>query len=66
MRYTLSTALLAGSLLVGMIILLEVGRRIGLRQIARDPDGAHTGLGAIDGALRLPVSPRVRHRCSGF
>jgi len=51
MTYTLYTSLLAGSLLVGMLILLEVGRRIGMRQMSRDPDGAHTGLGAIDGAV---------------
>jgi len=51
MKYTLYTSLLAGGLFVGMLILLEVGRRIGIRQTARDPDGAHTGLGAIDGAV---------------
>jgi hypothetical protein len=51
MTYTLYTSLLAGSLFVGMLILLEVGRRVGLRQTARDPDGAHTGLGTIDGSV---------------
>ena len=51
MQYTLYTSLLAGSLFVGMLILLEVGRRVGVRQLTRDPDGAHTGLGAIDGAV---------------
>ena len=39
MTYTLYTSLLAGSLFVGMLILLEVGRRIGIEQTARDPDG---------------------------
>jgi hypothetical protein len=51
MTYTLYTSLLAGSLFVRMLILLEVGRRIGIGQMARDPDGMHTGLGAIDGAV---------------
>jgi hypothetical protein len=32
MAYTLYTSLLAGSLFVGMVILLEVGRRVGLWQ----------------------------------
>ncbi|HEY7318779.1 MAG TPA: DUF4239 domain-containing protein [Candidatus Binatia bacterium] len=51
MSYTVSDLLLAGSLMFGMIILLEVGRRIGIRQIARDPDGSRTGLAVIDSAV---------------
>jgi len=51
MQYTLYALLLASGLFVGMLIFLEVGRRIGLRQMARDPAGAHTGLGAIDSAV---------------
>src|SRR5215510_412756 len=51
MQYTLDIVLLAGGLFFGMLIFLEVGRRIGLRKIARDPAGADTGLSVIDGAV---------------
>jgi hypothetical protein len=45
------SALFAGSLFLGMLILLAVGRRIGARRLAADPDGARTRLGAVEGAL---------------
>jgi hypothetical protein len=51
MQYTLYALLLASGLFVGMLILLEVGRCLGLRQMARDPAGARTGVGAIDSAV---------------
>ena len=51
MQYTLFALLLASGLFVGMLIFLEVGRRIVLRQMARDPAGARTGVGAIDSAV---------------
>ncbi|WP_295386900.1 DUF4239 domain-containing protein [uncultured Thiodictyon sp.] len=35
----------------GMLILLQVGRRIGRRRLALDPDGASLGIGAVDGAV---------------
>jgi hypothetical protein len=44
-------ALFAGSLFLGMLILLAIGRRIGARRLAADPDGARTRLGAVEGAL---------------
>lgn len=44
-------ALFAGALFLGMLILLSVGRRIGARRLAADPDGARTRLGAVEGAL---------------
>ncbi|MGH8352455.1 MAG: DUF4239 domain-containing protein [Pseudomonas sp.] len=34
-----------------IIALLEIGRRIGERRIRDDPEGAHTGVGAIEGAI---------------
>jgi len=49
MDRVVSAPLFAGSLLVGMLLLLEVGHRLGLRQIARDPEGAATRLGPIEG-----------------
>src|SRR5262245_25566092 len=34
-----------------MVVLQHVGRRIGRRHIASDPEHWHTGFGAVDGAL---------------
>jgi hypothetical protein len=39
------------SILAGTLGTLEVGRRIGVRLMARDPEGAKAGSGAIDGAV---------------
>ena len=41
----------AVALLLGMVLCMEVGLRLGIRKLARDPNGAMTGLGAIDGAV---------------
>ena len=38
-------------LFAGMVVLLEIGRRIGIRRRAEDLDGAAAGLGAVDGAV---------------
>ena len=43
--------LLIGFLFVGMLALLDVGRRIGNRHLAIDPDGARTGVAAVDGTV---------------
>jgi hypothetical protein len=40
----------AAGLFIGMILLLEAGRRIGVRMM-RQPDRAPTGIGAIEGAV---------------
>jgi hypothetical protein len=40
-----------GGLLAGMLVMLEVGRRVGSARIRRDPQGAHEGTGAIEGAF---------------
>ena len=41
----------AGGLFLGMLLLLETGRRIGIRRAAQDPDGAQRGIGAVEGAI---------------
>jgi hypothetical protein len=51
MSYTLYGFLLGGSLFFGMLILIEVGRRIGVRRRAEDPEGARAGFGIIEGAV---------------
>lgn len=51
MSYVSVTLLLTAALFAGMVALLEIGRRIGVRRIAADPEGAKSGTGAIDGAV---------------
>jgi hypothetical protein len=49
--FTLTTALISCGLFLGMMAFMEVGRRIGLRRLAKDPEGARSGVGAIEGAI---------------
>lgn len=42
---------LAVALFLGMLVLLEVGRRIGHRRLERDPGSAGAGAGAVEGAI---------------
>ena len=52
MRYAEQIAVLfSGTLFVGALVLIEVGRRIGLRRLAKDPEGARTGISAVEGSL---------------
>ena len=51
MPYALLAGLLALGVFIGMVILQEVGRRVGHRRLVRDPEGARAGVGAIDGAV---------------
>jgi len=51
MLYALLAGLLALGVFIGMVILQEIGRRVGQRRLARDPEGARAGVGAIDGAV---------------
>ena len=38
-------------LFVGMLLLIELGRRLGQRRLARNLEGARAGLGAVEGAV---------------
>jgi hypothetical protein len=51
MDMILLAALVALGLLFGILVLLEVGRRLGERRIAEDPEGARSGIGAVEGAI---------------
>ena len=51
MYYTLITSLLAISMFFAMLLLLELGRRIGHRRLVTDPEGARAGAGAVEGAV---------------
>jgi hypothetical protein len=39
------------ALFLGMLAMLEIGRRIGLRRIARDPEAAKAGMGPLEGSV---------------
>jgi len=51
MRYSLYLLLLNLGLLCGMLLLFVAGRRIGARDLARDPEGARTGFGALEASV---------------
>lgn len=51
MDRVVSAPLLAVTLFVGMVVLMEVGRRIRLRQIAHGLDGELPGLGPVEAAV---------------
>jgi sulfate permease, SulP family len=51
MDLKLLTILFAAGLLVGMVLLLELGRRLGRRRQGKDEEGAGAGLGAVEGAV---------------
>jgi hypothetical protein len=41
----------AGGMFLGMLLLLETGRFIGLRRFAQDPEGARHRIGVVEGAV---------------
>ncbi len=51
MNKILAASLLAFVLFIGMLLLLEVGRRIGNQRLLADPDGARIGTGTVEGAV---------------
>jgi hypothetical protein len=56
---------LAVGLFVGMLILAEVGRRIGMWRLAQDPKGAEAGVGVVDGAVFALVGLLIAFIFSG-
>jgi hypothetical protein len=51
MGYTNFTLLIAGLLFPVTFITMEVGRRLGLKRMAKDPEGVRAGTGAVEGAV---------------
>jgi hypothetical protein len=41
----------AGGLFLGMLLMLEIGRRIGRRRLTEDPESSRLGTGAVEGAV---------------
>ena len=48
---TLTGCVISLALFVAMLLLLELGRRIGIRRMSVDAEGAHVGVGAVNGAV---------------
>jgi hypothetical protein len=51
MHPIIAALLYTAGLFVGMLVLSEVGRRIGVRRLAGDPEGATVGVGTVEGAV---------------
>jgi hypothetical protein len=51
MNHVLVGAMLALGLFLGMLLFLEIGYRIGVRRIAKEPETARAGLGTVEGAV---------------
>src|SRR3990172_14691 len=51
MDYALSASLFTLGFFLRILLLLEIGRRIGVRRLARDAEGARVGVGAVEGAI---------------
>jgi hypothetical protein len=51
MSYGFYASLFTVGLFLGMLLFLELGRRIGARRMRRDPEGARAGAGVVDGAV---------------
>lgn len=51
MSHIILFVLVVISLFALILVLMEVGRRVGRTRRNQDPDGSHVGLGAIDGAV---------------
>ena len=51
MDYALSALLITLALFLGMLVLLETGRRIGNHRLASDAEGARAGTGTVEGAV---------------
>jgi hypothetical protein len=51
MEHEIVALLLVIGLFFAMLVLLEIGRRIGIRRLAKDPEGAEAGVGTVEGAV---------------
>jgi hypothetical protein len=65
MNFALINLIYAIGLLLGMLILVEVGRRIGLWRMTVDKEGARAGLGTVEGALLALLGLLIAFSFSG-
>lgn len=65
MNFALINLFYTFGLLLGMLILLEAGRRIGLRRLAVDTEGARAGIGTVEGAILALLGLLIAFSFSG-
>ena len=65
MNTILMAAVLAVALFVGVVAMLELGRRLGIRRLASDPAGAQAGTSAVEGAVFALVGLLIAFTFSG-
>ena len=65
MSFVLTVALLSVALFGGMLLAFEVGRRIGLRRLAREPSGVLGGAGVIEAAVLALLGLLIAFTFSG-
>jgi len=65
MNFALVNLFYTITLLLGMLVLLEVGRRIGLKQMAVDKEGALAGIGTTEGAVLALMGLLIAFSFSG-
>ncbi len=65
MNDIVTTVLFVGGLFLGMLLSLEIGRRLGARRIAKDLEGARPGIDAAEGAVFALLSLLVAFTISG-
>jgi hypothetical protein len=65
MSFAITNLIYTLGLLVGMLFLLEVGRRIGLWRMAVDTEGARAGIGTVEGALLALLGLLIAFSFSG-
>jgi hypothetical protein len=65
MSHAAVAALSSLGLLASMLVLMEVGRRIGRRRMSRDPEGGSAGAGAVSGAVFALLGLLVAFTFSG-
>jgi hypothetical protein len=65
MNAILIAAILAVLLFVGIVAMLELGRRLGIQRLASDPVGAQAGTGAVEGAVFALVGLLIAFTFSG-
>ena len=50
MPLIIAALLCTTGLFLGMLVLVDLGRRIGVRRLTKDPEGAMVGVGAVEAA----------------
>jgi len=65
MHFTLTAVLVAAGLFAGVLLFLELGRRVGLRRLRQDGDAAGAGVGVVEGAVFALLGLLVAFTFSG-